>query len=95
MLPWGLIVAFISVKKLYNSIITTLLIPIVVTVPQDEYARSVKEMVESHATATTPSLTEEFRKQIESKLAEQKKDMKVKKHLHMQLSMVDIPIVKL
>ena len=51
-------------------------------VPQDEYARFVKEMMESHNVVTTASLREEFRKQMEEKLSEQKKDMKVKKHPH-------------
>ena len=51
-------------------------------------------MVKTHSSVTTASLKEEFQKQIERKLAEQKKDMKVKKHASSQLNMVDIPIVK-
>ena len=45
--------------------------------PQDEYARSVKIMMESH----TASLREEFRKEIDRKLVEQN-DMQVKNHPH-------------
>ena len=47
-------------------------------------------MVKTHSSVTTASLKEEFQKQIERKLAEQKKDMKVKKHASSQLNMVDV-----
>ena len=45
---------------------------------QDEYTSKMKEMAKSHTAETT----EEFRKEIERKLTEQKKDLKVKKHSH-------------
>ena len=44
--------------------------------PQDEYASKMKEMVKSH-TAETAALREEFKGEMERKILEQKKDMKV------------------
>ena len=45
--------------------------------PQDDHASKVKEMVESH-TSEIAVLSEKFRGEVESKLTEQKKDIKVK-----------------
>ena len=44
--------------------------------PQDEYASKMEEMVESH-TAETAALREEFKREMERKLAEQKENIKV------------------
>ena len=64
-------------------------------VPQDEHARFAKEMVESHNVVTT-ALREEFRKQMEEKLSEQRKNMKVKRSiLTTEHGNIDIPIIKL
>ena len=42
--------------------------------PQDEYASKMEEMVESH-TAETAALQEEFKREMERKLAEQKENI--------------------
>ena len=49
------------------------------TTPQDEYTSKMEEMAKSH-TAEKAALREEFKGEMERKLAEQKKDMKVMKH---------------
>ena len=46
------------------------------TTSQDEYASKMNEAVKSH-TAETAALREEFKREMEGKLVEQMKDMKV------------------
>ena len=61
------------------------------TTPQNEYTSKMEEMAKSH-TAETAALREEFKREMEQKLAEQRKNMKVKSmHRHS----IFIPIVKL
>ena len=44
--------------------------------PQDDHASKMKELVESHTTELA-ALSEKFRGEVESKLTEQKKEIKV------------------
>ena len=50
--------------------------------PQDEYASKMNEMVKSHTAETTAALREEFKREMERKIVEHKKDMKVNTASH-------------
>ena len=61
---------------MHSIIITIIPMMLYDHTPQDDHASKMRKLVESH-TSEIAALREEFRKEMERKLVEEKKDMKV------------------